>query len=323
LPPFRRIAARRIFIANSYARFYVKNLTFVPDFFHIFFDFHINLTAMSQKTVRLQGVDISNELPLAYIGGPCIIESEEGYLATARALKRIADHYHRRFILKASFDKANRSSIDAYRGPGLEEGLRILAAAKSELRVPVLVDVHEPWQAAHCAAVADVLQIPAFLCRQTDLVLACAETGKVVNVKKGQFLAPQSMENIIRKIESTGNRSILLTERGSSFGYSDLVVDMRSLYIMRQLGYPVIFDATHSVQKPGALGNATGGDRTFAPVLARAAAAVGIAGIFFEAHPQPEKALSDGANSLTYDGAAELIQQTARIDQAQKGSLGS
>ncbi|MDR0414547.1 MAG: 3-deoxy-8-phosphooctulonate synthase [Prevotellaceae bacterium] len=273
---------------------------------------------MAQNTVSLQGIDISNELPLVYIGGPCIIESEEGYLATARALKKIADDHGRRFILKASFDKANRSAIDAYRGPGLEDGLRILAAAKSELKTPVLVDVHEPWQAARCADVVDVLQIPAFLCRQTDLVLACAETGKTVNVKKGQFLAPQNMENIIRKIESTGNRSILLTERGSCFGYGDLVVDMRSLHIMKQLGYPVIFDATHSVQKPGALGNATGGDRTFAPVLARAAAAVGVAGIFFEAHPNPEKALSDGPNSLTYGGVAELMRQTALIDKTQK-----
>ncbi|MDR1416655.1 MAG: 3-deoxy-8-phosphooctulonate synthase [Prevotellaceae bacterium] len=273
---------------------------------------------MPQITVSLHGVDISNALPLVYIGGPCIIESEEGYLATARALKKIADEHGQKFILKASFDKANRSAVDAFRGPGLEDGLHILAAAKAELQIPVLVDVHEPWQAARCAAVADVLQIPAFLCRQTDLVLACAETGKAVNVKKGQFLAPQSMENIIRKIESTGNRSILLTERGSSFGYGDLVVDMRSLHIMKQLGYPVIFDATHSVQKPGALGNATGGDRTLAPVLARAAVAVGVAGIFFEAHPQPEKALSDGANSLTYTGAAELMQQTAQIDKTQK-----
>ena len=274
---------------------------------------------MPQQIVSLQGIDISNALPLVYIGGPCIIESEEGYLSTVRSLKKIADDQNRRLILKASFDKANRTSLSAYRGPGIEEGLRILAAAKAELRTPVLVDVHEPWQAARCAAVADVLQIPAFLCRQTDLVLACAETGKAVNVKKGQFLAPQSMENIVRKIESTGNRRILLTERGSSFGYGDLVVDMRSLHIMRQLGYPVIFDATHSVQKPGALGNATGGDRTLAPVLARAATAVGIAGIFFEAHPQPEKALSDGPNSLTYDAVAELMRQTELIDRIQKG----
>ncbi|MDR0688490.1 MAG: 3-deoxy-8-phosphooctulonate synthase [Prevotellaceae bacterium] len=273
---------------------------------------------MEQKAVSLQGINISNELPLVYVGGPCIIESEAGYMETARALKKIADDHGVPFILKASFDKANRSAVDAYRGPGLDEGLRILAAAKSELRIPALVDVHEPWQAARCAAVADVLQVPAFLCRQTDLLLACAETGRVVNVKKGQFLAPQSMENVIRKIESTGNRSILLTERGSCFGYGDLVVDMRALHIMKQLGYPVIFDATHSVQKPGALGNATGGDRTLAPVLARAAAAVGVAGIFFEAHPLPESALSDGPNSLTYGGVAEIMLQTARIDKMQK-----
>jgi 2-dehydro-3-deoxyphosphooctonate aldolase (KDO 8-P synthase) len=273
---------------------------------------------MEQKTVSLQGINISNELPLVYVGGPCIIESEAGYMATARALKKIADDHGVPFILKASFDKANRSAVDAYRGPGLEEGLRILAAAKSELRIPALVDVHEPWQAARCAAVADVLQVPAFLCRQTDLLLACAETGRVVNVKKGQFLAPQSMENVIRKIESTGNRSILLTERGTCFGYGDLVVDMRALHIMKQMGYPVIFDATHSVQKPGALGHATGGDRTLAPVLARAAAAVGVAGIFFEAHQHPEKALSDGPNSLTYCGAAEVMLNTARIDKTQK-----
>jgi 2-dehydro-3-deoxyphosphooctonate aldolase (KDO 8-P synthase) len=273
---------------------------------------------MEQKTVMLQGMNISNERPLVYVGGPCVIESEEGYMETARALKKIADRHGLPFILKASFDKANRSAVDAYRGPGLDEGLRILAAAKAELRIPALVDVHETWQAAPCAAVADVLQIPAFLCRQTDLLTACAETGRVVNVKKGQFLAPKSMENVIRKIESTGNRSILLTERGTCFGYGDLVVDMRSLHIMKQMGYPVIFDATHSVQKPGALGNATGGDRRLAPVLARAAAAVGVAGIFFEAHRQPEYALSDGPNSLTYAGVEEILLSTERIDKTQK-----
>jgi 2-dehydro-3-deoxyphosphooctonate aldolase (KDO 8-P synthase) len=271
-----------------------------------------------QHKIQIQDIAVANNLPLIYIGGPCIIESEEGYLATVHALKQIATAQGQQFIIKASFDKANRSSIDAYRGPGLDEGLRILALARQELHASVLVDVHETWQAVRCAEVADILQIPAFLCRQTDLVLACAETGKVVNVKKGQFLAPQNMENIVRKIESTGNHNIMLTERGSSFGYGDLVADMRSLHIMKQLGYPVIFDATHSVQKPGALGNATGGDRTLAPVLARAAAATGIAGIFFEAHPQPDKALSDGPNSLTYEGATELIRQTSAIDKVIK-----
>ncbi|MDR0815661.1 MAG: 3-deoxy-8-phosphooctulonate synthase [Bacteroidales bacterium] len=271
-----------------------------------------------QQKVQIRHIDIANNLPLVFIGGPCIIESEEGYLDTVRSLKKIADAQQQPFILKASFDKANRSSINAYRGPGLNEGLRILALAKQELQTPVLVDVHEPQQAERCAEVADILQIPAFLCRQTDLVLACAETGKVVNVKKGQFLAPQNMENIVKKIESTGNRNILLTERGSSFGYGDLIVDMRSLHIMKQLGYPVIFDATHSVQKPGALGTATGGDRNLAPILARSATAVGIAGIFFEAHPNPEKALSDGPNSLTYESARELMRQTAALDRIVK-----
>ncbi|MDR0712903.1 MAG: 3-deoxy-8-phosphooctulonate synthase [Bacteroidales bacterium] len=273
---------------------------------------------MTPKNVRTGNIFVSNELPLIYIGGPCIIESEEGYLSTVRMLKQIVEAEGRRFILKASFDKANRSSIEAFRGPGLKEGLRILALAKEELGVPALVDVHEPAQAEVCATVADILQIPAFLCRQTDLVLACARTGKAVNVKKGQFLAPQNMDNIVQKIVSTGNTDILLTERGSCFGYGDLVVDMRSLHIMKQSGYPVIFDATHSVQKPGALGNATGGDRQLAPVLARAAAAVGIAGIFYEAHPTPDKALSDGPNSLTYAGVKELVRQTAAIDKTVK-----
>ncbi|MDR1666932.1 MAG: 3-deoxy-8-phosphooctulonate synthase [Bacteroidales bacterium] len=275
---------------------------------------------MTQKNIRIGNALISNGLPLVYIGGPCIIENEEGYLSTVRMLKQLVESEGRQFILKASFDKANRSSIDAFRGPGLKEGLRILALAKEELNVPALVDVHEPVQAEVCAAVADILQIPAFLCRQTDLVIACARTGKAVNVKKGQFLAPQSMENIVQKILSTGNDNILLTERGSCFGYGDLVVDMRSLHIMKQSGYPVIFDATHSVQKPGALGHATGGDRRLAPVLARAATAIGIAGIFYEAHPSPDQALSDGPNSLTYGGVKELVRQTAAIDETLKNT---
>ncbi|MDR3329226.1 MAG: 3-deoxy-8-phosphooctulonate synthase [Prevotellaceae bacterium] len=276
---------------------------------------------VNQKTVYVQSIALANTLPLAYVGGTCAIESEEGYLATARVLKALADKRGLPYILKASFDKANRTSGSAYRGPGMEEGLRIVASAKAELGAPALVDVHEPWQAEPCAAVADVLQIPAFLCRQTDLVQACAATGRVVNVKRGQFLPPQGMEHIVRKIEAAGNTSILLTERGSTFGYGDLVADMRALHIMRQLGYPVIFDATHAVQQPGALGCATGGDRRLAPVLARAAAAVGIAGIFFEAHPDPDRALSDGPNSLTHAGAAALMEQTAAIDRAVKPLL--
>ncbi|MDR3297698.1 MAG: 3-deoxy-8-phosphooctulonate synthase [Prevotellaceae bacterium] len=269
---------------------------------------------MEQKKVAVGSVVFSNAAPLAFVGGTCVIEGEQEYLEAAAELKKIADKLGQPFVLKASFDKANRSAINAYRGPGIDEGLRILARAKELLRVPTLVDVHEPWQAQRGAAVADVLQIPAFLCRQTDLVLACADTGLAVNVKKGQFVAPQNMENIVRKIESRGNTRILLTERGSCFGYGDLVVDMRSLHVMKQLGYPVIFDATHSVQKPGALGGSTGGDRTLAPVLARAAAAVGVAGIFFEAHPNPDMALSDAANSLSYALVCELMGETSRID---------
>ena len=234
-----------------------------------------------QKIIKIGPYKISNNLPLAFMAGTCVIESEEHYLSTAKKLKAILAKTKHPFILKASFDKANLTSVDAYRGPGLAKGLEILTKAKKMTGLPLVVDVHEPWQAEEVAQVADILQVPAFLCRQTDLVLACADTGKAVNVKKGQFLAPGAMEQVIKKIESRGNHKILLTERGASFGYGDLVVDMRSLEIMKQFGYPVIFDATHSVQKPGALGSATGGNRQLAPVLAKAATALGIAGVFF------------------------------------------
>ncbi|MBR2392226.1 MAG: 3-deoxy-8-phosphooctulonate synthase, partial [Elusimicrobiaceae bacterium] len=208
-----------------------------------------------QKTIQIGSYKISNNRPLSFMAGTCVIESEKHYLETAKKLKSILAKTKHPFILKASFDKANRTSIEAYRGPGLTKGLDILAKAKKLTGLPVVVDVHEPWQAEEAAQVADILQIPAFLCRQTDLVLACADTGRAINVKKGQFLAPGAMEQVIKKIESRGNKKILLTERGSSFGYGDLVVDMRSLQTMKEFGYPVIFDATHSVQKPGALGS--------------------------------------------------------------------
>lgn len=269
---------------------------------------------MKNNIIKINNTKISNSAPLTFIGGTCIIESEKHYIESAKAIKKIINGAGHTFILKASFDKANRTSISAFRGPGIEKGLAILARAKKELNVNVSVDVHEPWQAEKCAAVADILQIPAFLSRQTDLLLACAQTGKVVNVKKGQFLAPHNMENIVKKIESTGNKKIILTERGVSFGYGELVVDMRALEIMKQYGYPVVFDATHSVQKPGGLGNATGGDSKMAPVLAKAAAAVGIAGIFFEAHPNPASALSDGPNSLNYAELKKMVLQTSKID---------
>lgn len=271
-----------------------------------------------QKTVKTGNIKISNRLPLVFMAGTCVIESEKHYLDTVKKLKIIIAKTKHPYILKASFDKANRTSLDAYRGPGLAKGLEILAKAKQLTGLPLVVDVHEPWQAEEAAEVADMLQIPAFLCRQTDLVLACAATGKAVNVKKGQFLAPGAMEQIIKKIESEGNHNILLTERGASFGYGDLVVDMRSLEIMKQFGYPVIFDATHSVQKPGALGCATGGNRALAPVLAKAATALGIAGVFFEAHPDPEHALSDGPNSLDLKMTEKMVKQLSQIDAVVK-----
>lgn len=271
-----------------------------------------------QKTININGLKISNRLPLAFMAGTCVIESEKHYLDFSKKLKTLIAKTKHPFILKASFDKANRTSVDAYRGPGLAKGLEILSKAKALTGLPVLVDVHEPWQAEEAAQVADVLQIPAFLCRQTDLVLACADTGKAVNVKKGQFLAPGAMEQIIKKIESRGNHNILLTERGASFGYGDLVVDMRSLEIMKGFGYPVIFDATHSVQKPGALGSCTGGNRQMAPVLAKAAVALGIAGVFFEAHPDPDHALSDGPNSLDLPLAAKMTRELCAIDKTVK-----
>ncbi|MBZ2186687.1 MAG: 3-deoxy-8-phosphooctulonate synthase [Bryobacter sp.] len=227
------------------------------------------------------------------IAGPCVIESEEHCLYLARAIRDAVGP----FIFKASFDKANRSSVHSYRGPGLDQGLRILASVRA-LRLPILTDIHEPSQAGPAAEVADILQIPAFLCRQTDLLIAAGRTGRTVNVKKGQFLAPQDMIHVVEKIRSTGNQDIVLTERGSSFGYNNLVVDMRSLAIMRSLGVPVVFDATHSVQTPGGLGATSGGAPEFIPTLARAATAAGIDGLFVETHNDPPRALSDGANAL-------------------------
>ena len=271
-----------------------------------------------QKTIKVGTIKISNQLPLVFMAGTCVIEGEKHYLDTIQKLKKIIAKTAHPYILKASFDKANRTSLTAYRGPGLAKGLAILEKAKKLTGLPLVVDVHEPWQAEEAAQVADMLQIPAFLCRQTDLVLACADTGKAVNIKKGQFLAPAAMEQVIKKIESRGNKNILFTERGASFGYGDLIVDMRSLEIMKQFGYPVIFDATHSVQKPGALGSATGGNSALAPVLAKAATALGIAGVFFEAHPNPKEALSDGPNSLDMKQVTAMTQQLCAIDEVVK-----
>jgi 2-dehydro-3-deoxyphosphooctonate aldolase (KDO 8-P synthase) len=237
--------------------------------------------------------------PLLFIGGPCVIESEAHALELAHAIKAIAQAAGVSYVFKASFDKANRTSIASFRGPGLDEGLRTLARVKEEAGVPVLTDIHEPWQAEPVAAVVDILQIPAFLCRQTDLLRAAAATGRAVNVKKGQFLSPPEMGNVVAKLEAAGCDRVLVTERGTTFGYNNLVVDFRGLPQLRALGYPVVFDATHSVQLPGGLGGASGGQREYVPYLARAAAAVGVDALFVEVHNQPDSAPSDGPNMIT------------------------
>jgi 2-dehydro-3-deoxyphosphooctonate aldolase (KDO 8-P synthase) len=268
--------------------------------------------------VRVGSCTLANERPLTFIGGPCSLESPELVHQIGGALKAMFKRLGAGFILKCSYDKANRSSLSSYRGIGVREGLRALDAVRRSLGVPLLVDVHEPEQAEWAAEAADVLQIPAFLCRQTDLLLACGRTGKPVNIKKGQFLSPWEMANAVEKVASTGNRRVILTERGTSFGYRNLVVDMRSLEIMKELGCPVVYDATHSVQLPGALGHATGGQREFVAPLSRAAAAVGVAAIFFETHPDPDRALSDGPNSLRLKDAESLARQLMAIDRTVK-----
>ena len=256
---------------------------------------------------------------LVFIAGPCVIESRAMALDLARRLSALAARLKVPYIFKASFDKANRTSVASFRGPGIEKGLDILAEIRERFNVPVLTDVHEPWQCARAAQVCDVLQIPAFLARQTDLVVAAGETGAVVNVKKGQFMAPEDMANVIAKIASTGNRRIVLCERGASFGYRNLVADMRSLLIMRELGYPVVFDATHSVQRPGGLGTGSGGDGRFAPALARAAVATGVDGVFMETHVTPAKALSYAANAIAFRDVEALWRKLLAIDAALKG----
>lgn len=273
---------------------------------------------MKQKVIKAGNLKISNSLPQVFMAGPCIIENEKMLFETAKKLKAMFKNLGAGFIFKSSFDKANRTSVTAFRGPGIADGLKMLADLKKEIKVPFVVDVHEPWQAEPAAEIADILQVPAFLSRQTDLVKACAQTKRVVNIKKGQFLSPWDMQNIINKCIAFGNDNILLTERGNSFGYGNLVVDMRGLQIMKEFGYPVIFDCTHSVQKPGGLGTKTGGDSVYAPVLARAAAAVGIAGVFMEVHKNPKEALSDGPNSLTFEQAKKTVDSLVKIDSLVK-----
>lgn len=270
------------------------------------------------KIVSVGNIRFGNRLPLVLIGGPCVIESEEHAFATAIKLKAIAKDLKIPYIFKSSYDKANRSSVASFRGPGLREGLRILARIRYELGVPVLTDVHTAEEATDAAQAVDVIQIPAFLCRQTDLLLAAGRSGAVVNIKKGQFMSPWEMKNAIKKIESTGNKKILLTERGASFGYNNLVVDMRGLAIMKTSGYPVIYDATHSVQLPGGQGHASGGQREFVMPLARAATGLGVAGLFMEIHPRPEQAMSDGPNSVRLSDLKRYLTGLKKIDAVSK-----
>jgi 2-dehydro-3-deoxyphosphooctonate aldolase (KDO 8-P synthase) len=272
--------------------------------------------------VAIGPVRVGGGRPFVLIGGPCAIESEKHALATAERLAAIAADHGVPFVYKSSYDKANRSSLRGYRGPGLREGLRILARVKAHIGVPVLSDVHQVSEVAAAAEVLDVIQIPAFLCRQTDLLVAAARTGKPVNVKKGQFLAPADMRNVAEKITASGNPDVLLTERGTSFGYHNLVVDMRGLADMRALGFPVVFDATHSVQLPGGAGDRSDGERRYVPVLARAAVAVGIDALFMEMHEDPDRTLddgrplSDGPNMLRIDDLPALLADLRAIERA-------
>ena len=270
------------------------------------------------KTVSIGSLVVGNDAPLTVIAGPCQLESADHAMMIAARMQEVCAAAGAQFIFKASFDKANRTSVAGRRGLGLDEGLRVLQHVKDSLGVPVLTDVHNEGQCAPAAEVCDVLQIPAFLCRQTDLLLAAGATGAAINVKKGQFLAPWDMPNVIDKIESTGNTRILLTERGTSFGYNTLVADMRALPQMAATGYPVVMDATHSVQQPGGKGGSSGGQREFAPVMARAAVSLGIAAVFIETHEDPDNAPSDGPNMIPLDRMAALIQSLMAFDRLAK-----
>jgi 2-dehydro-3-deoxyphosphooctonate aldolase (KDO 8-P synthase) len=265
------------------------------------------------KQVKLTNFSFGDPNQFALIAGPCVIESETSTLKHAEQIARIAEDLHIPYVFKSSYDKANRSSVDSFRGPGLKEGLRVLKKVKKEFNLPILSDVHWREDVQLASEVLDILQIPAFLSRQTDLILACAKTNRIVNVKKGQFLSPWDMKNVIRKIESTGNRNILLTERGVTFGYQNLVSDFRAIPVMRSFGYPVIFDVTHSVQTPGGLGHASGGQAEFIPTLARCAVASGADALFMEVHEDPEKALSDGPNNLKLSELKELLSMLKEI----------
>ncbi len=275
------------------------------------------------KPVRIGSFSVGGGHPLAFILGPCVIESASHALETAAAIREVAARCGVAVVFKASYDKANRTSIASFRGPGLDAGLRILADVRARTGLPILTDIHEPAQAAVAAGVVDVLQIPAFLSRQTDLIVAAARTGKVVNVKKGQFLAPKDMKHVISKITSEGNESVLITERGVSFGYNDLVVDMRALPMLRELGYPVVFDVTHSLQLPGAGNGVTAGLAQYIEPLASAGVAAGVDMVFMEVHAEPSQAKSDAANALALDRLEPLILKLKRIDAAARETAGA
>lgn len=270
------------------------------------------------KRIKLRDFEIGGD-KLTILAGPCAIETQAILDETAAGLKEITQELGINFVFKSSFDKANRSSLNSYRGPGMKKGLVMLQEIKDKYNLPIVTDIHTPDQAGAVSKVADILQIPAFLCRQTDLLVAAGETGKIINIKKGQFLAPEQMKSLIKKVEDSGNTNILITDRGTSFGYNNLVVDFRGIPIMQQYGYPVVFDATHSVQLPGANGTSSGGDRKFVPTLARAAMAAGANVLFFEIHPDPDKALCDGANMVALKDAKELFASCKGIFELVRG----
>ena len=270
---------------------------------------------MRSNTVKISNFEVSNNLPFFLIAGPCSIENKDNAVHHAGVINEICSKLKINFVYKSSFDKANRSSISSNRGVGIEKGLNILSDVKKIVNIPILTDVHETYQCKDVGEIVDILQIPAFLCRQTDLLIAAAKTGKIINVKKGQFLAPWDMTNVIKKIEDSGNKNILITERGSSFGYNTLVSDMRSLPIMSKFGFPIVFDATHSVQQPGGMGEKSGGQREFVPYLACAAVAVGVGAIFMETHEDPDNAPSDGPNMVPLKELKSLLKKLLDIDK--------
>jgi 2-dehydro-3-deoxyphosphooctonate aldolase (KDO 8-P synthase) len=272
------------------------------------------------REVKIGDILIGEKNPLALIAGPCVIESEKQTLETAEKIKRISEDCGIPLIFKSSYDKANRTSLNSYRGPGLEPGLKILNKVKTELGLPVLSDVHSEEEVKPAAEILDVLQIPAFLCRQTDLLVKASQTGLPINIKKGQFLAPWDMKNVVAKCEQSGNKNILLTERGVSFGYNNLVTDMRSLVLMREYGCPVVFDATHSLQLPGGQGDTSGGQRHLVPPLLRGAVAIGCDAVFMEVHPDPDSAQSDGPNMIKLENLPNLLKQAVELDQLTRNS---